>query len=461
MSARVICGDALTVLAQLPAGVAQTCVTSPPYWGLRDYGVPPRLWGGRAGCEHAWGQGERGRRSDMLPAGKSRSQGRIGTDQRQARAALEGGQFCTRCGAWLGCLGLEPSPHLYVEHLVELLDGVRRVLRDDGTVWLNLGDSYSGSGPSGASYQSQTTRRRAQGNGQDGNFRVSKTLGRRGLTYAEKKPIAVPGTKPKDLIGVPWMVAFALREAGWWLRAEVIWAKPNPMPESVRDRPTRSHEHVFLLAKQRRYFYDHDAIREPDCGHSSGNGYVRKQRLTYTSGSGARGQQEAWQPGGGRNRRDVWTIAPRPGRFGHIAPFPEQLAEPCVLAGSSAIACGVCGAPWRRIVQTQGETSTERARQRGHTTRLATTPNGRRQSLDFQGAHTGLPGRRRQTTGWAPTCEHNDGSGRGLVLDPFCGSATTGVVAVRHGREFLGIELNPTYAEIARQRLQENDGASR
>ena len=181
------CADAVVALRDLPDGCAQTCITSPPYWGLRDYGVE-------------------------------------------------------------GQLGLESTPDAYVAALVGVFREVKRVLRDDGTLWCNLGDSYAGSGPSGASYQSETTKRRA-GMDTDGAFRISKTLAERGLTYAEKKPIPPPGLKAKDLCGIPWRVAFALQADGWYLRSDVIWAKPNPMPESVTDRPTKAHEYLYLFAK--------------------------------------------------------------------------------------------------------------------------------------------------------------------------------------------------------------------
>ena len=187
MSAEIIVADVRDGMATLADQSVQCVVTSPPYWALRDYGVD-------------------------------------------------------------GQIGLEPTPAEYVAALVAVFREVRRVLRDDGTVWLNLGDSYAGSGPSGASYQSETTKRRAE-MASDGSFRISKTLSDRGLTYADKKPIPPPGLKPKDLIGIPWRVAFALQADGWVLRSDVIWSKPNPMPESVTDRPTKAHEYLFMFSK--------------------------------------------------------------------------------------------------------------------------------------------------------------------------------------------------------------------
>lgn len=383
-SRRVLCGDAIDVLASLPAGSAQACITSPPYWGLRDYGVAPRVWGGDPDCRHRWGTGE------------------------QEAAGLKGGRFCRRCGAWKGCLGLEPDPDLYVEHLVLVLREVRRVLRDDGTLWLNLGDSFAAKG--------------------------SASL------------------KPKDLVGIPWRVAFALQADGWWLRSDIVWAKPNAMPESVTDRPTRAHEFVFLLTKSPRYFYDAEAVREPDQGGRSGNGYKRPERLSYRGSEGPRGQDFQWVGGAGRNRRSVWTVPTQCFKGAHFATFPEALVEPCLLAGSSPTACRTCGAPWRRIVDARRLLDGKKEI-KGGWTKADKLRSGR--ALEATGFGHWRVEIRRQTVGWEPTCEHDAPGGRGLVLDPFAGAATTGVVAARHGRDFLGIELSGAYARMARRRLRE------
>ena len=225
-------GDCREVLATVPDGSVHCCVTSPPYWGLRDYGVA-------------------------------------------------------------GQLGLERSPDEYVARLVEVFREVRRVLRPDGSLWLNLGDCYA------------TGRARAS------------------------------GLKPKDLAGVPWRAAFALQRDGWFLRSEVVWEKPNAMPEPVRDRPTRSHEYLFLLTKSARYHYDAAAVREPArCTHPSGNGYRRPERISFRRGADgpARGGSRGWEVQPLRNRRTVWSVCTRPYRGAHFATFPPELIEPCVLA---------------------------------------------------------------------------------------------------------------------------------
>lgn len=314
----ILVGDCRELMATLPGGSVQSCVTSPPYWGLRDYGVE-------------------------------------------------------------GQLGLEDTPEEYVANLVEVFRAVRRMLRDDGTLWLNLGDSYAGSGPSGASYQSETTKRRATQKA-DGNFRISKTLGDRGLTYAEKKPVPPPGLKSKDLVGIPWRVAFALQADGWWLRSDVIWAKPNPMPESVTDRPTKAHEYLFLLTKSARYFYNADAIKEPAAVGANGSRFD-----TGKTGAVQGDMQSGYRDANGRNKRSVWTVTTQPYPGAHFAVMPKKLVEPCVLAGSRV-----------------GDT----------------------------------------------------------VLDPFAGTATVGIVALQHGRRFVGCELKPEYAAMAEARIATEAGQS-
>lgn len=321
MTARIITGDVLAVLPSLPAGSVQTCVTSPPYWGLRDYGVA-------------------------------------------------------------GQLGLEATPEEYVARMVEVFREVRRVLRDDGTLWLNLGDSYANDGKWG---------------GSTGGKHVAAL---HGTNVGRGK--RETGLKPKDLVGVPWRVAFAIQADGWWLRSDIIWHKPNPMPESVTDRPTRAHEYVFLLSKAERYYYDAAAIREPIVTATGrpnapdkidspyGQGFTRraragnKARRLAEGGAGDRpadhlGRGVPWEDDGtGRNARSVWSITTRPFKGAHFATMPPALARRCILAGSRP-----------------GDT----------------------------------------------------------VLDPFGGAGTTGLVAERHGRSAILVELNADYARLAAERI--------
>ena len=215
-------------------------------------------------------------------------------------------------------IGLESTPDAYVAELVAVFREVRRVLRDDGTLWLNLGDSYSGSGKGPAGNLGKTHNERE----------IKQTSG-----------IVPDGLKPKDLIGIPWRVAFALQADGWWLRQDIIWNKPNPMPESVRDRPTKAHEYIFLLSKQARYYYDADAVREPNSETSHTGGQYRNEWKYTAIGHGSSTSQMRVGvpiPRNGRNRRSVWTIATKPYKEAHFATFPPDLIQPCIRAGCPA-----------------------------------------------------------------------------------------------------------------------------
>ncbi len=288
----------------------QCVVTSPPYWGLRDYGLLPSVWGGDDDCEHEW-----------IDATYVRNNDQTAGEKQPIQVA-----FCSVCNAWLGTFGLEPSPEQYVENLVGIFREVRRVLRDDGTLWLNIGDSYA----TGAG-QGQVP----GGGGQGARWK-------RETGHWQPNRLKIRGLKPKDLIGIPWRVAFALQADGWWLRSDIIWHKPNPMPESVMDRPTRSHEYLFLLSKSARYFYDADAIREPvtQQHETTGTGFVKAGRAVEgfhgrfgNDGKGMR-MPYKWSNPLGRNKRSVWTIVVEPVKHAHFSTFPRALVEPCILAGS-------------------------------------------------------------------------------------------------------------------------------
>ena len=416
----------------------QCIVTSPPYWGLRAYaGEQEQTWGGDPAHEHDWTAVPGGESY----TGKTRWQnvgGRDGVEE-GGYSQLGRGGTCD-CGAWRGGLGLEPLPDClawargeppcavcFVCHMRAVFAELWRVLRKDGTVWCNLGDCYAHSGASGGTWNGSSPE------GRNGNAAAAA---------AAQKAMGgtlPPGLKPKDLIGVPWRVALALQADGWWLRSEIIWAKPNPMPESTRDRPTKAHEQVFLLTKAARYFYDADGVREPaEYGYSSwkiGSG-------EYRASVGSADQSPLRTPrtvtageGGTRNARTVWTIPTQAYPGSHFATFPEALAERCILAGTSPKACGVCGAPWARAVEREFvKLANRRPDRKAHTGQMA----------DIN-SHEAMGYNNTTTTGWAATCAHNDDTGRCVVLDPFAGTGTVARVALRHGRHAVGIDISREY----------------
>jgi len=367
-------GEALETLRKLPDNLANTCVTSPPYFGLRDYGTAEWI-GGDDNCDHNPQVADGGQRSDRtVPLGR-------------------GGMYkdvCLKCGATRedNQVGLEDTPELYVERLVDIFREVKRVLKDDGTLWLNLGDSYANTGG-----KSQP---QPDSSGGVGNKKLG-TRGKQGSSASyggvERTNTVGNGLKPKDLIGIPWMVAFALRADGWYLRQDIIWHKPNPMPESVTDRCTKAHEYIFLLSKNKKYYYDNESIKEDakpdgkkDTRMKDSKKYSDDNYMPNNSGpTMASSGHERWQYDENgvakKNKRSVWTVATKPFTGSHFATFPKALIEPCVLAGC---------------------------------------PKG------------------------------------GVVLDIFSGASTTWLVAEDHFRKFVGIELGDHNCEISKNRIEEH-----
>jgi len=349
----IITADALDGLKTIESGTIDTCITSPPYFGLRDYGTA--TWHGRnTNCDHTIAEIRTG-----LGLSESVASIRGGGHKSKSIDKIQAKNICPKCSATRADnqIGIEDTPEMYIKKLVEVFREVKRVLRNDGTLWVNIGDSYAGSGKGG-----HCKSKRSQ------NWRPEYP--NHGKTY---------DLKPKDLIGIPWRLAFALQADGWYLRQDIIWHKTNPMPESVQDRCTKSHEYIFLLSKSKKYYFDNEAIKEPAVSTDSSTRNRDETRLNNVPGrtrmSGLTKNNYTT-----RNKRDVWTVATKPYKEAHFAVFPQKLIEPCVLAGSR-------------------------------------------------------PG--------------------GIVLDPFCGSGTTGVVAYAHGREFIGIDLNPNYCTIAERRMRD------
>ena len=442
---KVLIGDALEVLRTLPSNSVQCCVTSPPYYGLRDYGTA--TWeGGDPACDHvemAVGMSDKNTlgHNGHLPPSNAANVGRV----KQYR------DTCGKCGAKRVDLqiGLEDTPEAYVAKLVEVFREVKRVLRDDGTLWLNIGDSYN-SAPAGNSDATMSAKQRSN-NGSLARWGQGKM---------------VDGLKPKDLIGIPWMVAFALRADGWYLRSDIIWHKTNVMPESVKDRPTKAHEYMFLLSKSRRYFYDAEAIKEIGAGR-------------LDRGKGRQGWKgENLEEEKGRNKRTVWEIPTGAYKGAHFATFPPALIEPCILSGTSAHGCcSKCLSPYERMVER--EAHYEKRQDRGQ-------PNGVNGQVDS----TGWRPATLTDKGWQPTCtcfghfelidwprEYDEDGDETVasqlrpprrvfvpdgempepvpcvVLDPFVGSGTTAVVAERLGRRYTGIDINPEYISMAEERI--------
>jgi len=358
---RIIFGDALEVLRTLPSESVDCCCTSPPYWGLRDYGVE-------------------------------------------------------------GQVGLERTPQDYVARLVAVFAEVRRVLKPTGTLWLNLGDSYYG--PQG----------RGEGKGNESRQRVAQAKG--------------DFLKPKDLVGVPWRVALALQADGWWLRNDIVWCKVNALPESVTDRFSSKHEHVFLLAKNSRYWFDLDAVREPHTSTDRPPGNKSKARFDgdhfYRPAL-----DQSFNPLG-KNPGNVWAIATYPTPYAHFAMWAPALVERMLLAGCPPRVCAKCGKPWTRVTETREGDPHE------HYTGTA------RHDYAVAGAQDPSESKRRilaamarevRTVGWQPTCDCQAAYESGVVLDPFLGSATTTQVARKLQRRSIGIELNSAYEAVMRQRL--------
>lgn len=382
--------------------------------------------------------------------------------------------YCMKCQAWLGCLGLEPTPELFIQHLVEIFREVKRVLRDDGVCWIVIGDSFAGSNKgvmSDGSIVGGTKQQTNQGTMQ-GNI---------------PKGFSSSVIKPKDLIGIPWMLAFALRADGWYLRRDIIWAKGvsfcstysgSSMPESVQDRPSSSHEYVFLLSKSKRYFYDNEAVKEPSV-YPNDNRKARsnpKHQKRYPTKEVA-GIREGSATYPKRNLRSVWTINTRGFSGAHFATYPLELVEPMILAGTSARGCcSICGSPWKRVVEKPD--MAERPRRAGGSKSLNEWQGATSAGQKYQDWRNVNPD---QTLGWRPTCSCYDDAiaefGTGpynqdkqelfeyhlidrvgitpcLVLDPFCGSGTTGIAAIKHKRNFIGLDLSKKYLhELAQKRL--------
>jgi DNA modification methylase len=392
-------GDVNTVLAELPEESVDCIVTSPPYFGLRDYGTATWV-GGDANCTHEFGRHLRGGTLDGQDSNfQNNNMGSYGDE------AVKIGESCPKCGAIRKDLqvGLEQTPQEYIERLVEVFRGLKRVLKKDGVAWLNLGDTYwGGKGRSGA------------GSKKTHKERTSNTLQKEHTYMGESegfRPQDRPSDifKPKDLMMIPHRVAIALQEDGWWVRQDIVWNKPNPMPESIRDRCTKAHEYIFLLTKSKKYFYDNEAIKEP-AANSNRKNYQRGKR-THGDNKDRNDNDWADRHNGeiykNRNKRSVWTITPKPFKGAHFATFPPKLIEPCILAGTSEAGnCSDCGSRYKRTVKRNLKNKPDTAKSLIESAQHMGIPDDKakmRIGLDRKNAHEKNPGY--QTLGWEATCD--------------------------------------------------------
>lgn len=445
--------DCLQGLRELPNDVVQCVITSPPYWGLRDYGTASWEGGNDLDCNHIekiQPQNLSKLADKYAPRKNPRNKNRQDNEEINYRQYK---QSCGKCGAKRidQQVGLEETPDEYIQKMVEISHEVKRVLRKDGTLWLNLGDSYSSS---------------PAGNKEPSGF--SQTLPSRRKHGVGPETVDIPkkvhGLKPKDLIMMPARVALALQADGWWIRSDIIWHKPNPMPESCTDRPTSTYDHIFLMAKSENYYYDAYAIKEP-AGlntHARGNGINPKARISMPTSAGwdtrkgqshgtinidrhenkIKAKRNKQNPSFSRatrmiveyrNKRNVWTVPVYPYSGAHFATYPPELIIPCILAGTSAKGCcPSCGAPWERV--TDYKANYDR-REPSHSAK------GNPTKVDSTGWKTPTV----KQKGWQPTCSCGGDPIPCIVLDPFLGSGTTMGECRKNDRIGIGFELNPDY----------------
>lgn len=425
MTTSLFTGDCREILPTLEAESFDCIVTSPPYWGLRDYGTAE--WtGGDPACDH-------------LSATKHQAQG--ATSARSGRSNVDEQRnetfrsVCGKCGAQRvdRQIGLEPTLDGYVDTIAGVARELWRVLKPSGTFWLNLGDCYS-------AHPGQRKTTDKVGDKQASNH---------GSVGAPSR--SAEYLKPKDLCMVPARVALRLQADGWWLRKEIIWAKPNPMPESVTDRPTSSHEKVYLFAKAENYFYDAAAIAEEAARPEGSGNKTRKLRSERGGVEGPFGSSVPWK-GETRNARDVWTIATQPYAGAHFAVMPSALAERCILAGCPERICSACGAPWVRETERidQGWDGSKYGERAVSATGGAKSGGTKASTL---GSSNGRLTGKMITIGFAPSCSCHAEAASGRVLDPFGGAGTTGLVADRLGRHATLIDLNLGYKTMMVDRI--------
>jgi len=369
-------------MKELPDKSVYCCVTSPPYWGLRDYGVD-------------------------------------------------------------GQLGLEDTPELFIEKMVQVFREVKRVLKDDGTLWVNIGDSYCSTAPNSM--------------GDPGFIKEAKL--KTNNSRKMHRPQTPLGMKPKDLVGMPWMLAFALRADGWYLRSDIIWHKKNPMPESVTDRPTKAHEYIFLLSKSPKYYYDFEAICEKATGGSHGN-KTHKHTSEYLKGNNkfrTKANLTSIEPTIMKNKRSVWTVPTKGYSEAHFATFPEKLIIDCIKAGTPEFVCSKCGAAREKILSKKLVPTSKAAKTCVIDDRDLNADDQDQGSNRQKDGHLGGHANKYTVEGYTD-CGCGEKFVPGIVLDPFMGAATTALVARKLNRNYIGYELSKIYCNIAEKRIYNEIG---
>lgn len=436
-------GDALSILRDMPDNIIDCVVTSPPYHGLRDYGTEPQVWGGHSNCRHRWninnGKLHSGR-GDCQKSAKYSEQEPISDKE------ITDGS-CLRCGAWRGSLGLEPTFELYITHLCSIFDEVKRVLKDTGTCFVNLGDTYSGSHQG---YGKNTLRRLSEKKSENLG-KVSSYLQKYSHTIDKPPPSSKTSLPDKSLCMIPSRVAEKMIDRGWILRNDIIWHKPSCMPQSVRDRFTVDYEHVFFFVKNKKYYFEQqfEPFKESTLVRVKHGSYSEKTNMGIQGGMKLKNQLEMFRKINtnelsGRNKRCVWTIPTQSFKSSHFAVFPERLVEPMISAGCPEFICKKCGKARKKINKVSYNIRCWRSNKEKH---FDTKSTMARPNMPFMGDKIVEP------LGYTD-CGCNAGFNKGIVLDPFMGSGTAGVVAKRLGRKFIGIELSRQYIdEIAIPRL--------
>jgi len=438
---QILCGDALTKLKELDDQSVNCVMTSPPYWALRDYGEGnSQIWDGEEGCEHKWGAD--------IPASGSRSNDNSNKKRKEVFGKRDGwnnSNFCL-CGAWKGQLGLEPTFDLYIKHLCDIFEETKRVLRDDGTCWVNLGDTYIGGGGGGNSHE----------------------------TNMKNRPEFIEANKiqSKSLTLIPMRFAIEMVNRGWILRNTIIWHKPNCMPSSVKDRFTVDFEYLFFFVKKKKYYFETQyeplltnenrpdgVVRSREYNYNSKENknpkaYLKQDNVPSKNSRLYEGFNKRYEkPTQGRNKRAVWRICPKPFKEAHFAVYPEELCETPIKAGCPEFVCVKCGNPkYPRYIPSKKYEKLLKSQRRTE----AYTSERRKKAIEVGNAFgskkvTALPDYK---VSFEPTCNCNAEFTGGIILDPFFGAGTTGLVALKQNKKFIGIELNPSYIQIIKKRLK-------